>query len=123
MPTEVTVRVAAEMDDERLDELTSRLARELRELDVVSVRALRVGPAPEGTRAAEAVELGALVVALVTSPALVTAVVDTARAWVSSSPARSVRLELAGDTIELTKASEDEQRRLVEAWIERHAGR
>jgi hypothetical protein len=32
-----------------------------------------------------------------------------------------VRLELDGDVLELTGASDDERQRLVDAWIERHA--
>jgi hypothetical protein len=34
-----------------------------------------------------------------------------------------VRIELDGDVLELTAASDEERERLVDAWIERHAAR
>jgi hypothetical protein len=125
MTNEIRVQLVASptADDEQVDELTSRLRRELLELDVEAVRRPRTDVAPEGTRAAEAVETGALIVALVTSPTLITALVETVRAWISRSTAKSVRLEMDGDAIELANASDADQQRLIDAWIDRHARR
>ena len=123
MTTEIRIQLdpGPTADDEHVYELTSRLRRELLELDVQAVRRPRADATSDGSRAAEAVEAGALVVALVTSPTLVTALVETVRSWMSRSSARSVRLEMDGDAIELSNASDADQQRLVAVWIDRHA--
>ena len=48
-------------------------------------------------------------------------VVSTIQSWVSRTASRSVKITLDGDSIELTNASGDEQRRLIESFLDRHA--
>jgi hypothetical protein len=96
------------------------LRTELLELDVDAVEPATRGPAPEGTRAVEALAVGALVVRLFRSPESLAALARTVRAWVGSRPDRRVRIELDGDVLELSGASDEERERLVDAWIERH---
>jgi hypothetical protein len=50
------------------------------------------------------------------------AVVTAIRSWLSRSPApsRTVRLELDGDVLELSQASQEEQDRLVQLFLSRH---
>jgi hypothetical protein len=45
------------------------------------------------------------------------------RSWLGGSPQRSIKLELEGDTLELTGISSAEQRRLVDEWLQRHTAR
>jgi hypothetical protein len=107
-------------DAERLDQLTRLLAEELRQLDVQDV-SRTTGPAPAGTRALDAVTLNTLAVTLLGSGGL-TALVTAARAWLGrgqQSP-RSVRLEVDGDVLELSGASDAEQDRLVSLFLSRH---
>ena len=107
-------------DAPRLDQLTRMLADELRQLDVDEVRRT-TGPAPAGTRALDAVTLNTLAVTLLGSGGL-TALVTAARAWLGrgqQSP-RSVRLELDGDVLELSGASDAEHDRLVSLFLSRH---
>jgi hypothetical protein len=66
-------------------------------------------------------EVGALIVNLLQSSTLLGAVVGTVQSWLSGHKGRSVKLELDGDVIELTGVSSDQQQRLVDAWIARHA--
>jgi hypothetical protein len=114
-------------DAERLDQLTRLLAEELRQLDVQDV-SRTTGPAPAGTRALDAVTLNTLVVTLNTLAVTLlgsgglTALVTAARAWLGrgqQSP-RSVRLEVDGDVLELSGASDAEQDRLVSLFLSRH---
>jgi hypothetical protein len=108
-------------DDERLEELALRLAGELRELDVDAVGPA-AGEAPPGTRSALAAVAGALVVSLRPSAAQLTAVVGLVRDWLRRSPApRSVKVTIDGDTLEITGASDELQRRVVDDWISKHA--
>jgi hypothetical protein len=48
-------------------------------------------------------------------------VVDATTAWLGRQQGRSVKLTLDGDTHEVTGVSSDEQRRLVDLWVARHA--
>jgi hypothetical protein len=47
--------------------------------------------------------------------------VRTIQSWVERTSSRSVKVTLDGDTIELTNASDDAQRQLVESFLARHA--
>jgi hypothetical protein len=111
----VQLDVGADADAEELDEVTLRLRRELLELDVEGVERAYAGQPPHGARAAEAVELGALVVALAT-PTL-GAVVATINSWLARQEARSAKLQLGDKTIELTGISSEQQDRMLEAFL------
>jgi hypothetical protein len=117
----VEVGLEAESDAEELAELTARLQRQLRQLDVDAVDRPSEGPAPAGAKGPELLALGTLLVTLTKSAGGLTAVAKTVQTWLSGQRGRTVKLQLDGDTIELTGASSRDQDRLVEAWIERHA--
>ncbi|MCQ6553921.1 hypothetical protein NPS70_12040 [Streptomyces sp. C10-9-1] len=106
-------------DDERRAELAEGLGRELRELDA-AVSPLGGGEAPEGTKSGGAVALGALLVA-VAQPELVSAVLAAVEAWGAGRAGRSVRIEIDGDSIEVTGLSAKDRRRLIDSWLERRS--
>ncbi|MDV9168555.1 hypothetical protein R6V09_00130 [Streptomyces sp. W16] len=108
-------------------EAAERLARQLRveiaELDVESVHSGPGAPAPDGAKGAEAVAVGAVVVALSASGGVFTALIEAVRDWLGRSSARHrVSLTIDGDTIELERASDAERRELVDAYVRRHTG-
>jgi len=70
----------------------------------------------------ELAALGALLVS-VTQSQLLAPVLAAVRSWLGGSPQRSIKLELEGDTLELTGISATEQRRLVDEWLQRHTPR
>jgi hypothetical protein len=109
-------------DPERVDQLTGHLRRELAQLDVERVRPLPAGEAPAGTRGLDATAVGGLLVTIGQSATGLAAVVTAIRSWLSRSPApsRTVRLELDGDVLELSQASQEEQDRLVQLFLSRH---
>jgi hypothetical protein len=121
-PTEVVVRVdaGADGDEEEVAELALRLRDELHEVDGASVRLAREAPAPAGAKGA-AVEWGTLLVGVVSSGAL-TALITTASSWLGRQRGGSVRVRIGDDELELTGATSEEQRRLVDAWLARRAG-
>ena len=104
---------AAELDDAAL-----QLRRELLELDVEDVERPAGGPPPAGTRAVEAALIGTLVVTATRE--LVGAVIRVVAGWLSRSSGRSVKLEIDGDSIDVTDPSAEDQRRLIEAFLARH---
>jgi len=108
-------------DGEELFELTQGLRSELLELDVDGVALGSDGAAPDGSKGPELLALGGLAIKFMLNSAVLKSVVDTTVAWLGRQGARSVKLTLDGDTLELTGVSSDEQGRLVEQWIARHA--
>jgi hypothetical protein len=118
----IQVELGSDADDEEVAEATLQLRRELLDLDVDSVDLPTAGQPPPGTRGVELAALGALLVS-VTQSQLLAPVLAAVRSWLGGSPQRSIKLELEGDTLELTGISSTEQRRLVDEWLQRHTPR
>ncbi len=110
-----------ESDPQELAELTARLRRELLELDVASVDQAVAGEPPEGAKAVDLMVIGSLIVNLGRSAGALTSVVRAVQGWLGSQPARTVKLQLDGDSIELTGVKSGDQQKLIDLWIERHA--
>jgi hypothetical protein len=111
-------------DAERLDALAGYLRRELLQLDVEDVSRAQAGDVPPGARAIDVVALGALVVTLGRTATGLKEVVAAVRRWLSGGDKvrRTVKIEIAGDTLELSEVSAAEQDRLVDLFVRRHAG-
>jgi len=111
-------------DAERLAVLTGYLRAELLRLDVVEeVSALPAGEPPPGARVFDVATVGALLIAVGQSFEGLRSVVSVIRDWLSrgEGTGRAVRLELGGDTLELSQASAADQERLIELFIRQHA--
>lgn len=121
---QVDVRIEAEPDADReeLVALAVRLREWLLPVGVESVGFVAAGPAPSGTRSAGVFVAGVLTVLFARSSELLGKLVDVVQSWLSSSGARSVRLELDGDVLEVTGITRGDQRELIRTWIDRHAG-
>lgn len=111
----------SDYDAEELHELAQRLRGELLELDVDAVGPGAHGEAPDGAKGAELLAFGGLSIQLALNSPVLRSVVDTTVAWLGRQQARSVKLTIDGDTLDVTGVSSDEQRRLVEQWVARHA--
>jgi hypothetical protein len=118
---EIQVDVACS-DSEELAELTAKLRRELLQLDVDAVDHAVAGEAPPGAKAIDVIVIGTLIVSLGRNAAKLGSVVRMVQSWVGKRPDRTVKLELDGDAIEITGASARDQQRLIDLWIDRHAG-
>lgn len=123
-PMDATVQVwlgERGADEGRLDLLHRQLRAQLD--DVTSLDASLGAPAavPDGARGLDAATVSTLAVALLGSGGL-TALLASVRDWLGRGHAapRTVRLEIAGDVIELTGADEDEQDELVDLFLARH---
>jgi hypothetical protein len=107
-------------DDDRLDGLAIDLREELLSLDVVDdVSRTTDGAAPAGSRAIEVAALGALVISLGQSSDAIGKVLAAIRSWLKRDPMddRTVKLTLGDRTIELSNATDEQQARLVEAFL------
>jgi hypothetical protein len=115
----VQVTLDPDADPGEVEEHTLQLRDELVGLDIEDIRRPQGECLPEGTRAADVALLGTLVIT--TGKEAVAAVARTIMSWLGRSRSRSVKLQLGEDRIELTAVSHDDQRRLLEAFLERHA--
>ena len=128
-PGEATGRLMAEVaeadaDPEQVDTLTRYLLSELRDLDGVDVALASGDAAPHGSKVVDPITIGGLIITLLTSQAL-PHVIEAVRGWLGrgvDARARSVKLQLDGESLELTSATADEQEHLVELFIARHQG-
>lgn len=118
-----TVRLQLhDQDAEQLAADTASLHAELVEIDTVKVDQATTGAAPPGTRGLELAEIGALLLSVKPTAEMLGAVVGTVRQWLARRGSnRTIRLELAGDVLELTGASSEDQGRLVDEWIRLHS--
>jgi hypothetical protein len=114
----VELDVDADAGAEERDELARALRAELLELEVEAVDRPEEPP-PAGTRGAGVIELGTLLVTL--GQGALGLVTSTIARWVQRRGGRSVTLELDGDRIELGGVSAEDQRRLIETFVARHA--
>src|SRR5918994_236322 len=110
----LVVGVGADADNEELERLTDQLRGELLQLEVDSVRRPQAGEAPPGAKVGGVLAIGALIVELARSSAVLTAVVGAVQSWVGSRRDRSVKLQLDGDSIEVTGISPSDQRKLID---------
>ena len=115
------VDAGPDSDAEELAELTRRLRGQLLELDVDTVEPATGGEAPAGSKGVELMAIGGLVIQFAMKSEVLKSVVDATTAWLGRQQGRSVKLTLDGDTLEVTGVSSDEQRRLVDLWVARHA--
>ncbi|MEA2273267.1 MAG: hypothetical protein QOI98_1975, partial [Solirubrobacteraceae bacterium] len=76
------------------------------------------GQPPEGAKGVDVVLLGTLVVTA--GREAIKAAAHAVGDWLSRSGVRGVKLELDGATLELSAASKEEQRLIIEAFLARH---
>ena len=108
----------ADADPDALDALAGGLREELLALDVDDVDRARAGAPPPGARGLDVAALGALVVSLQASTALLDQVVGTIRGWLRrGGPGRSVEITVGDATIKLDGATDAQQERLVREFV------
>jgi len=105
-------------DAAELEEHTLQLRSELRELDVDDVERRSTSALPEGAKGVDAALVGTLIITA--GREAISAVVRTVAGWVSRSGGRAVKIQLGDDVLELSNASREEQRRVVDAFVDRH---
>jgi hypothetical protein len=118
----LTLQVEADADPEELASLSRQLRHELLQLDVESVELAAIGPAPDGSKAIDAVAVGQLVAQLAASADALKVVVGTITAWLRRGRVvRAIKLQMDDDVLEVTGVSSEDQKRLIDVWIARHA--
>ena len=121
MSAEIRITIDEEAaDPEEQESISLALRQELLATDVEDVRFVRAGPAPDGTRGMDVTAVNQLLVIVPASLTALTALVGTIRSWLGrSSEGRTVEVTMGDQSLKLTTADTDEQRRLVEAFLNR----
>lgn len=105
-------------DAEELAELLRGLRGELLDLDVDSVEPVEDKDLPDGAKGLGALA-GHLAVKLGTGKGL-RAVIAAVREW-SSRTGRTVEISYGSDVLKLTGATTEQQDKIIDAWVARHA--
>lgn len=115
---DVEVRAVDDGDVEELTELTSELRSALLDLDTVNDVGYEEEQAPDDAKGLTAIA-GWLAVRLASAAGL-KAVIATIRDWVGHS-SREVEITIGGDTLRVTRATAEEQSKMIETFLARHA--
>lgn len=102
-------------DDVERSRLTQQLRRQLLELDVEQVELVRDGRTPTGSKSAEAVTIGALLVTL--APTALTGAISLVQTWLDRHATSSIEISLPGKSITLTGGSSVDTQRLLDAFL------
>ncbi|MBA8923059.1 hypothetical protein BC739_000256 [Kutzneria viridogrisea] len=109
--------------DGNLAAATSSLLRELHGGARVDARPVST-PAEPGAKSDTATTIGALVVAGLTTPSAIRALVSVLLAFVKRGSARSIELRSGQDRLRIDGAGARTERQVVETWLREHsAGR
>ncbi|MCZ7439241.1 hypothetical protein O7598_22725 [Micromonospora sp. WMMC241] len=121
MDTMVCRFVTFDDDADTTEEATHRLRLELHQLDAVrSVRQPESATvAPDGSRAGELAELGTLLAVLAAQADLVAGVLRLVGEWQRRRGRGRVEVRIGEHELIVDDATADEQRRLIEAFIDR----
>ena len=121
MDTEVRVELVEPAGDaDALGELILDLRQELLEHDVDSVTTVPAGGrAPPGSKGLDMAAVAALLVQVRGSPAAVSMVVSAIRGWLQRGRTSdmSVKLTIGDRSLELSRATTEQQERLVEEFL------
>jgi hypothetical protein len=113
------IELEPDADAAELEHATTQLRHELLELDVDRVDLPAGAPAPADTRGVEMAALGTLLVGA--GRAAIGPIMQAVQSWVARRSSRSVKITIDGDSIDLSNASQEDQRRLLESFLARHA--
>ena len=121
-PLAVLLALEAEpgAEPEEIERLSRQLRARLLELDVDAVAAVADGPAPPGAKG-DAASVAQWLVTLSATGGVFATVIATLKDWLGRrADAQSIKVTIAGDTLELDRATAAERSELIDAFVRRH---
>lgn len=117
----LVVESEPDVDLNEADRLIRQLRAELKDLDVESVTHVPSQEVPRGAKGVDPISLSALLISLSAAGGVFSGLIDTVRDWLGrQAAARRVSVTIDNDTIVLEKASPQERRALIDAYMHRH---
>ena len=111
-----------EAEPEEVDRATRQLRAEIDDVDWDSLQAVPGPDAPDRAKG-DPVTIGAFLLALSASGGVLPSLINTVRDWLArQGGSHRIAITINGDTIELDRASAEQQRQLVDAFVNRHTG-
>jgi hypothetical protein len=122
--TNLIIRInSASDDEEELERSTHQLREELMDLNLESVDLMKKGNPPKGSKAGEeVVSWGSLLVSLAASGGALPSLIGTVQSWLSRKESQKITMQIGADKLEMTGISNEQQDKLIDAWINRHKG-
>jgi hypothetical protein len=120
----VDVTSADDVDEDGLDQLVRKLRAELLDLDIpldAVELATEAAELPDAKGVGGLTTLGVLLVRFITRADVLAGVVGAVREWLERGRPGTVKMTLAGDTVEISGHLSPDQSRLIDLWIARHA--
>ena len=118
---EVKLVIASQdADDELLADLTTNLRDELEQLNVENIQLPVQSNHPQGAKSGDAFTWGQLLLTLAASGGVLTSIIATIKAWLLRQTRCSIRVEMDGDTLEITGVDSEDQRKIIDQWLARH---
>jgi hypothetical protein len=114
----ITLKIIGECqeDSELMDTYSRRLREELLELDVDSVEPSSITDAPKGSKGLGLASVGEMVLSMAPLDYAVSSVVGAVRSFAGRNQC-NVRVDIGSSSIEIQGTSDDDQRKLVDAFI------
>lgn len=111
-----------EVDPEIVDRTARQLRAELAELDIESIRNAPGEPAPAHTKGVDGATISDIIMTMSASGGALTVAIAALKEWLARQSRRHhISVTIDGDTLELDHASDDERRRLIDAYVRRHS--
>jgi hypothetical protein len=124
LPTLIVDATAADdVDEDGLDQLIRQLRSELLDLNVpldAVELATEVAEVPGSKGVGGLATLGVLLVRFISRADVLAGVVGAVRDWLQRGRPGTVRMTIAGDTVEISGRLSADQSRLLDLWIARH---
>ena len=110
-----------EVDPEVAEKVTRQLRAELNDLAWETLETVSGPPAPANAKG-DPVTVGALVLGLSATGGVLPTLIGTVRDWLGrQSGKHRIAITIDGDTIELGRATAEEQRQLVDTFVRNHS--
>jgi hypothetical protein len=113
---ELQLETATAGDERGLEQLTSALSDELRQVRGARVERVRV-EAPEQTKGLDAATIGSLLVSLTSAGGALTALVGVLSGWIRRDRGRRITVKIGDRSIELSDATLDQEQQLIDAFV------
>lgn len=117
----VHLDLGPDRDLRELERASVNLRNELRRLDgVESVQPVLLGNAPVGSKVADPISAGSILMTLAASGGVLTSLTGILKEWLGRSEQRKVSLQIGQDKLEITGLPTEAQKELIGTFLRKH---
>jgi len=117
----IDLNLGPDQDLRELERASVNLRSELRRLEgVEAVQPLSLGKAPVGSKVADPVSAGSILMTLAASGGVLTSLIGVLKDWLGRREGRKVSLQIGQDKLEITGFPTEAQKELIETFLRKH---